>query len=221
MESRTFGKTGLRVPVIGMGTWQSYDVRDPGEVQPVTDAILAHGATFVDTSPMYGSAERVLAKTLGEHRRDVTVATKVWAGSAREGREQIRRALEWYGGVIDLYHALENDDEELAVDAYRRWGFGNISRDMIALWNKIWPDAGNTGCLTRWMPTLDLDITCELAAIANQNRVGIAFGFELQPIVLSPGERDAERCREQRQREHREGYVRDDEPSGHPPASSR
>jgi len=91
MESRAFGKTGLRVPVIGMGTWQSYDVRDPGEVQPVTDAILAHGATFVDTSPMYGSAERVLAKTLGEHRRDVTVATKVWAGSAREGREQIRR----------------------------------------------------------------------------------------------------------------------------------
>src|SRR5205814_9987139 len=65
MESRTFGKTGLRVPVIGMGTWQRYDVRDPGEVQPVTDAILAHGATFVDTSPMYGSAERVLAKTLG------------------------------------------------------------------------------------------------------------------------------------------------------------
>ena len=109
MESRAFGKTGLRVPVIGMGTWQSYDVRDPGEVQPVTDAILAHGATFVDTSPMYGSAERVLAKTLGEHRRDVTVATKVWAGSAREGREQIRRALEWYGGVIDLYqiHNLE------------------------------------------------------------------------------------------------------------------
>src|SRR5213593_1238739 len=109
MESRTFGETGLRVPVIGMGTWQSYDVRDPAEVQPVTDAILAHGATFVDTSPMYGSAERVLAKTLGEHRRDVTVATKVWAGSAREGREQIRRALEWYGGVIDLYqiHNLE------------------------------------------------------------------------------------------------------------------
>ena len=37
------------------------------------------------------------------------VATKVWAGSAREGREQIRRALEWYGGVVDLYqiHNLE------------------------------------------------------------------------------------------------------------------
>src|SRR5947209_5399897 len=39
-------------------------------------------------------------------------------------------------GVIDLYHALERDDEELAVDAYRRWGFGNISREMIAVLNR-------------------------------------------------------------------------------------
>jgi predicted unusual protein kinase regulating ubiquinone biosynthesis (AarF/ABC1/UbiB family) len=39
-------------------------------------------------------------------------------------------------GVIDLYHALERDDRELAVDAYRRWGFGNLSREMIAVLNR-------------------------------------------------------------------------------------
>jgi predicted unusual protein kinase regulating ubiquinone biosynthesis (AarF/ABC1/UbiB family) len=39
-------------------------------------------------------------------------------------------------GVIDLYHALERDDEALAVDAYRRWGFGNLSREMIAVLNR-------------------------------------------------------------------------------------
>ncbi|MGE5269455.1 MAG: ABC1 kinase family protein [Thiohalocapsa sp.] len=39
-------------------------------------------------------------------------------------------------GVIDLYHALQNDDEALAVDAYRRWGFGNLSREMIAVLNR-------------------------------------------------------------------------------------
>ena len=39
-------------------------------------------------------------------------------------------------GVIDLYHALESDDEELAVDAYRSWGFGNISREMIGVLNR-------------------------------------------------------------------------------------
>jgi aryl-alcohol dehydrogenase-like predicted oxidoreductase len=109
MERRRLGASGLEVPLIGMGTWQTFDVRDPGRVQPVTDAALAHGATFFDSSPMYGAAERVLAATLGRRRRDVVIATKVWAGSAREAREQTRRAFEWYGGMVDLYqiHNLE------------------------------------------------------------------------------------------------------------------
>ena len=36
-------------------------------------------------------------------------------------------------GVIDLYHALERDDGELAVQAYESWGFGNLSTEMIAV----------------------------------------------------------------------------------------
>ncbi len=103
METRRLGSSGLDVSVIGLGTWQTYDVRDTAMVRPVTEAALAGGATFFDTSPMYGQAERVLAATLGARRRDVVVATKVWASSAREGREQIRRALAWYGGRVDLY----------------------------------------------------------------------------------------------------------------------
>src|SRR5438874_5014314 len=39
-------------------------------------------------------------------------------------------------GVIDLYHALERNDEELAVEAYRSWGFGELSREMIAVLNR-------------------------------------------------------------------------------------
>ena len=39
-------------------------------------------------------------------------------------------------GVIDLYHALERGDEELAVEAYRHWGFGELSRDMIEVLNR-------------------------------------------------------------------------------------
>lgn len=39
-------------------------------------------------------------------------------------------------GVIDLYHALERGDHDLAVDAYRRWGFGNLSREMIEVLNR-------------------------------------------------------------------------------------
>jgi predicted unusual protein kinase regulating ubiquinone biosynthesis (AarF/ABC1/UbiB family) len=39
-------------------------------------------------------------------------------------------------GVIDLYHALERNDPELAVEAYRLWGFGNLSNEMIAVLNR-------------------------------------------------------------------------------------
>ena len=39
-------------------------------------------------------------------------------------------------GVIDLYHALERDDRELAVSAYRRWGFGNLTHEMIDVLNR-------------------------------------------------------------------------------------
>src|SRR5579862_4459302 len=39
-------------------------------------------------------------------------------------------------GVIDLYHALERNDEALAVEAYKSWGFGNLSKEMIAVLNR-------------------------------------------------------------------------------------
>jgi len=41
------------------------------------------------------------------------------------------------GGVIDLYHALENDDEALAVHAYETWGFRDLSAEMIEVLN-LW-----------------------------------------------------------------------------------
>ena len=41
------------------------------------------------------------------------------------------------GGVIDLYRAIQNDDDELAVHAYTVWGFKNLSREMIEALN-IW-----------------------------------------------------------------------------------
>jgi len=40
------------------------------------------------------------------------------------------------GAVIDLYHALLNNDEELAVHAYETWGFQNLDREMITILNQ-------------------------------------------------------------------------------------
>jgi hypothetical protein len=42
-------------------------------------------------------------------------------------------------GVIDLYHALQNDDRDLAVHAYETWGFTDLSAEMIDTLN-IWAE---------------------------------------------------------------------------------
>lgn len=106
MDQRALGAAGLVVPAVGMGTWQTLDVRGPGgeaDARRLVDAALAGGARLFDTSPMYGRAEAVLAKALAGRRAEALVATKVWAPSAREGRAQAARAVEWYGGRVDVY----------------------------------------------------------------------------------------------------------------------
>lgn len=106
MEHRTLGQTGLQVPVVGMGTWQTFDVRGAEHERAryaVVDAALSVGANFFDSSPMYGEAERVLGQALRDHRQEAIVATKVWAASAVQGRVQMERALSFFGGKVDLY----------------------------------------------------------------------------------------------------------------------
>jgi predicted unusual protein kinase regulating ubiquinone biosynthesis (AarF/ABC1/UbiB family) len=39
-------------------------------------------------------------------------------------------------GVIDLYHAFETDDRDLAVSAYENWGFKNLNREMVDVLNR-------------------------------------------------------------------------------------
>ena len=105
MEYRAFGSTGIDVPAIGMGTWQTFDVR--GETADerirVTDAAFETGATFFDSSPMYGEAERVLGHTLQGRRRRAIVATKVWTADDAEAEQQMTAALRYFDRCVDVY----------------------------------------------------------------------------------------------------------------------
>jgi aryl-alcohol dehydrogenase-like predicted oxidoreductase len=105
MERRRLGSSGLTVPVVGMGTWRTFDVRGPevASRHAIAREALDAGASFVDSSPMYGEAERVLAEALGERRDEALVATKIWSSSPGEGRRQAERALRLFRGRVDLY----------------------------------------------------------------------------------------------------------------------
>jgi aryl-alcohol dehydrogenase-like predicted oxidoreductase len=120
MEHRSLGRSGISVPTIGMGTWQTFDVRGERaeeERKAVANAAIRAGTTLFDTSPMYGESERVLARAIGSRRAEVLVADKVWTASVQEGREQIRQALAWYDGRVDVYqiHNLVAWREHLPV----------------------------------------------------------------------------------------------------------
>jgi diketogulonate reductase-like aldo/keto reductase len=92
--------------VVGLGTWNTFDTDAP-LARKVLDAALAAGTRLVDTSPMYRGAEQTLAKALDGQRAQVAVATKIWASSFDEGRDQFRRQLEWYGRVeVEQVHNL-------------------------------------------------------------------------------------------------------------------
>jgi aryl-alcohol dehydrogenase-like predicted oxidoreductase len=106
MEQRGFGRTGLTVPAVGVGTWRVFDRRGAAgeaEVRALVDEAMDSGANLVDTSPMYGAAERLLGAALHGRRSLAMVATKVWTSSDHQAEEQVSRALDWFDGSVDLY----------------------------------------------------------------------------------------------------------------------
>jgi aryl-alcohol dehydrogenase-like predicted oxidoreductase len=104
MELRRFGRTELQVPVVGLGTWQTFDIDRSQErrAREVVEAVWQGGTRFFDSSPMYGRAEGVLGRALALRRADALVATKIWTSSLTEARSQFADQLEFYGGRIDL-----------------------------------------------------------------------------------------------------------------------
>lgn len=104
MEVRRFGRTGWEVPVVGLGTWQTFDVgpREERGAREVVAAVWDGGTRLFDSSPMYGRAEAVLGRALAERRVDALAATKIWTASAPEGQQQFEHQLGFFGGRVDL-----------------------------------------------------------------------------------------------------------------------
>jgi aryl-alcohol dehydrogenase-like predicted oxidoreductase len=111
-----------------MGTWKTFDVRGAGaeaQARSIVHTAIEAGVTLFDSSPMYGEAARVLGASLRTVRDRALVATKIWTRSGDEGRQQAQRALDFFGGRIDLYqvHNLLNWSEPLTyLDALQAKG---------------------------------------------------------------------------------------------------
>lgn len=122
MNTRKIPRTGEAIPMLGMGTWQTFDVT-PDKREPLDEVMktfLAAGGRVIDSSPMYGRAEQTtgdVLKAIGESDTPFR-ATKVWTRGKREGIEQMARSRERMGGkTIDLMqvHNLLDLDTHLPV----------------------------------------------------------------------------------------------------------
>ena len=114
MERRPLGASGLEVPVIGMGTWRTFDTSE--DRHALVGTAISTGISLFDSSPMYGRAEAALGTALHGRRDQVQVATKIWTESPEEGRRQAENALRLFGHV-DIYqvHNLLNWKAQLKL----------------------------------------------------------------------------------------------------------
>jgi diketogulonate reductase-like aldo/keto reductase len=103
LEYRSLVRDRVSVPVVGLGTWRRLEAAAvAGRHGELIQAAIAAGIRLIDTSPMYGAAERLLSGALDGQRGQVFIADKVWTPSAEEGAAQLSRAVAWYGGTVDL-----------------------------------------------------------------------------------------------------------------------
>jgi diketogulonate reductase-like aldo/keto reductase len=160
MEERRLG------PVVGLGTWNTFD-GDPATARSVVDAAYDAGCRVFDSSPMYRGAEQSLGAALAPHREDTVVATKIWTTSVEEGREQYAHQLEWFGRIeVEQIHNLQAWEEHLPwLEAER--DAGRIDRLGVTHYS-----AGAFG---------------ELARALRTGR------FEVVQLPLNPHERECER----------------------------
>jgi diketogulonate reductase-like aldo/keto reductase len=109
MHSRRIPSSGEVMPVVGFGTWQTFDIgTDPAERaarREVLQVLFDAGGRMIDSSPMYGRSEAVVGDLLaGMAARDKAfLATKVWTTGEKAGLDQMRTSADRFRApVIDL-----------------------------------------------------------------------------------------------------------------------
>lgn len=128
MMTRKIPASGEELPVIGLGTWQVFDVEStPEEVslrKRIVDLLIDHGGSLLDTSPMYNRSERVIGDVLeaGSSRDQLFLATKVWTDGKASGERQMQRSAELMNSrVIDLMQVHNRRDLDTHLGTIREW----------------------------------------------------------------------------------------------------
>jgi diketogulonate reductase-like aldo/keto reductase len=128
MQRRTIPSTGALLPVIGCGTWRTFDVgTSAAERAPLAEVLrvlFEAGGSVIDSSPMYGAAEAVVGDLLATagSRDKAFIATKVWTRGKEQGIAQMRQSMALlHAERIDLMQVHNLVDWRTHLDTLRGW----------------------------------------------------------------------------------------------------
>lgn len=109
MLTRAIPSTGEMLPVIGLGTWQTFDIGDDAaelaQRSAVLEVLFEAGGRVIDSSPMYGRAEAVTGQLIDAMgaRDKAFIATKVWTNGQQAGIAQMKASSQRMSApVVDL-----------------------------------------------------------------------------------------------------------------------
>ena len=109
MISKTIPVSGESLPVVGLGTYNVFDVESSAaEIElrrKIVELLTRSGGSLLDTSPMYNRSENVIGDIVssGTDREQLFLATKVWTDGKDAGIRQMQRSAElMQTDVIDL-----------------------------------------------------------------------------------------------------------------------
>lgn len=125
---RAIPSSGERIPVIGLGTWSTFDVGSSAAARAPLEEVLARfverGGRVVDSSPMYGRSEEVVGAVAAKQglKGRLFLATKVWTRGREAGLNQIETSERLLGTKrLDLLQVHNLLDLETHLATLRAW----------------------------------------------------------------------------------------------------
>ncbi len=127
-HKRPIPRSGELLPIVGVGTYQTFDVGDDpaarAELKEVLRLLAQAGGGMIDSSPMYGSAEGVVGDLSAElgNRKSLFFATKVWTSGRDAGMRQMQASLRLMRtDVMDLMQVHNLLDVDTHLQTLRDW----------------------------------------------------------------------------------------------------
>ena len=128
MGQRIIPASGEKLPMVGLGTWQTFDVGHSQADSAVRKQVLTHmyklGGRVIDSSPMYGSSEEVVGRLTAEmdDQDSFFYATKVWTSGKQQGIDQMNASFsKMQRKTMDLMQIHNLVDWKTHLTTLRDW----------------------------------------------------------------------------------------------------